>query len=168
MHAATHQSSLHIHILPVRSLPPPGGLACCLSSITLSQDRGLGSSAIFISSFGLSSCTTASSATTCHPPPPRTVTLQYMYCTSLCYLHVLYCLYPLVLPLPSASSSTANFRSYPSLSLYSPATSELMTAFLYTLLLAIPSPSCTLPVLWYASCNNDIPSHTTEPLTVNV
>jgi hypothetical protein len=69
MHAATHQSSLHI--LPVRSLPPPGGLACCLSSITLSQDRGLGSSAIFISSFGISSYTTAYSATTCHPPSPQ-------------------------------------------------------------------------------------------------
>jgi hypothetical protein len=70
------------------------------------------------------------------PLPPEQ--LLYSTCTVFLYVIMSCTVYPLVLPLLSASSSSANFRSYPSLSLYSPATSELMTAFLYTVLLAYP------------------------------
>ncbi len=63
---------------------------------------------------------------------------QWLYSTCTVLTCMSCTVYPLVLPLLSASSSTVNFRSYPSLSLYSPATSELMTAFLYTVLLAYP------------------------------
>ncbi len=92
VYACCHTSVIITH--PSCPLFAPSRRPCVLPQLhhPFSRPWFAGSSAIFISCFGLSSYTTASSATTCHPPPPRTVTLQYMYCTSLCYLHVLFCL----------------------------------------------------------------------------